>query len=123
MKVDVTMGVNFIVAKVKLPLPNKNTRLFTSCCKMKFTMFPRNNSNRIFFTCFIYTIFLSKMASRYLMGEVRRNIVNFILQYNVNNPAFSFGRGSFTLATMKFAPSNINFHPIDIKFETMNANF
>jgi hypothetical protein len=36
--------------------------------------------------------------------------MNFILKRNVfvNNLAFSFGRGIFTLATMQFAPSNVN---------------
>lgn len=46
--------------------------------------------------------------------------MKLILQYNVNNLIFSFGRGSFTLASMKFTSSNANFHTINIKFETMN---
>jgi hypothetical protein len=61
MKVDVNIGANFVVANsVKLPLPN-NARLFTLCCKMKFTMFP--GIIRTGFVHMLYTVFLSEMAS------------------------------------------------------------
>ena len=42
------LGANFTVAKVKLSQSNEYASLLTLRCKMKFTMFPLNNSNRIY---------------------------------------------------------------------------